>query len=346
MLRSEISHLKPFLLQTGSDKTNFSCSNYIFFNNLPCLYPRKVQDKSYEIRQLTNFDWFTEKMGTTKDIEYFSVEYLRRALDLPDLDIKIDNLYFNPKTASNIIRTDHTLIDETVKFVNENLSEQLFKGDSTKIRHGENNSGKLLTMTQLMDDEHYINLRQKQIDEQMKQNSTEYIYYSGLIKFKDYESKIRFLNTGAAYFGIKAHKNVLTTMCDADFINSLKIYSSEYLGGSPQKIVKDLNRVFESSESGIKLENSDFSHEKAYNILLENNIMIRFNSFLDTLRAKEILSNSKFLKSHVVLGKPKIKYYNGRFLSSFDMSVKNSVRNLENILEIRSDYATKKILKI
>jgi hypothetical protein len=39
--------------------------------------------------------------------------------------------------------------------------------------------------------------------------------------------------------------------------------------------------------------------------------------------------------------KPIIRYYNGHFINGYDMILKNSISNLEGVLNINSDYLEK-----
>jgi hypothetical protein len=340
-----MNYIIPFFIQQNSEKTYFAKSNYVYFSSMPCLYPMKNDKNEYVVKHLTNNDWYTDKMKSIKDIEYFSLEYLNRSLDLPDVELVLDSIFFSPTSAAKTNPLDHTILNETNKFVEEHYEDSKSKTNVYKIKKGKQ-GGNLVHVNDLLEDEHYLNLRKKQIDNQMRLNSSESLYYNGIIKFKDYESKIEFLNTGAAYFGIKAYKNVTTTFIDADFANIIMIISSEYIGVPASQVLDQLNRIICKKDPSKILEQCKFTHDFANRLFLEPRVRLRFNSFVDAYNVSEILKSATEFKSIICFSRPRLKYYNGYFVNSFDMMVKNSVTNLDKVLTVKSDYATRKLLKI
>jgi len=127
---------------------------------------------------------------------------------------------------------------------------------------------------------------------QMK-NLSRGIFLNGLLKFNDYESKLRFLTSPVYRFGMKFYdqqKNI--HFSDADFANTLSIQSKKFDNRSLSDACKIINTVLLSS--GFSSEDlCTIGNLKAMaDVQLENvlvrpntNVSVRFHNFYEAREA-------------------------------------------------------------
>ena len=250
----------------------------------------KNEKNELVIKHLTNIDWINENIKSTNNYKDFTIEYLKRALNLDDAELKFDSMYFYPKSIQKKIYIHHDIVNETVDFVSENVEDSLQESKFKKEKN--KNKGDRLSLSEILEDEHFINLRKKQIDDQILSNLKENIYFNGLIKLNSYEKKLNFLNTGAAFFGVKIFKNVNSKILDADFVNLIKINNNIPGDINPEEILTIFRNYFSTLNPELGFEMASFNHNKVINTP-KKSIIIRMNSFLECLKITNFLRDKK-----------------------------------------------------
>jgi hypothetical protein len=250
---------------------------------MPYLYPIKDNKGQIVIKHLTNFDWMSQKTSVVHKMENFSNCYLKRSLQdtTNDIDVQITGLYFYPGKDRSTSYQDHYVIDESIDFVNTNYHDMFNRsgGSNTKIKGKKaSRNEKSISLKDIIEDPHYITLKKREIDVQIKYYSNENIYFTGFIEFKSYEEKLKFLNTGVYWFGLNVHRTNFVRFNDADFMNVLKISNPLWLNRDSRLVLKDLNRMI--GNSGLELQLPEyFDKTIPRDKIWDKQLWLRFNSF-------------------------------------------------------------------
>jgi hypothetical protein len=363
---------EPLLLQKNTNLTNFDFSNYVYFTSMPFFYP--IQDRESgktTIKHLNNEIIIKNGINLSKSPEFktFVEKYLLRAVlngfnternndqyienSMKNMRVEILNC-FSAKSQTNDYY-DINLVNESVDFISE-----VFEGTDEAKHESMERIGRYRTyyktevdeskeeiynMNKFIENTKYLQLRKFEIEKEIKGRMKEPILCSGLIQFNNYEEKKLFLNSGAGVFGVHLQgKNV--RFMDADFCNILEI--KHYLGDMNLKdLMKFINlRLKIKNANGLMLEMPNYVNDISGVLssqTLEDpdtRIYLRFNSFLNALRAYEIFKEDPLKKViRAKLNKPIVRFYNGHFFSGLELVLKNTITDLEKILSIPSNYS-------
>ena len=184
---------------------------------------------------------------------------------------------------------------------------------------------------------------------------------NGFIRFADYQSKLRMMDTAMFLFGLKLHRQEgHIKFYDADFLNSLHVSSQLFgertLGDCCKMVNEALNNAGYKGklfEVGQLKEIDDYKLSEA---MVGSNkrmrISLRFNSFSEALEAHLALSNMRHtgltgqasrINSHFF--EPEPVYFDGKFSTKFEGCIKDKFTGLERINEVNSDYVSRGLLK-
>jgi hypothetical protein len=260
---------------------------------MPYLYPVKDNKGQIILKHLTNFDWANEKIKHLTKMDQFANDYLKRALEGINKDIKIEftGLYFYPQDIQKDNYVDHYMVDEAIDFVNMNYQDNFTIKGTTRVKGGKKISNdKSISLKDMLEDEHYVTLKQREIDVQIYRNSKENIYFNGFVHFNTYEEKVEFLNSGACWFGLNVNMNTFCKFYDADFTNTVKLGIIPMTAAKMENILNNINRVLNYNDSGIEMELPEYIDKTIpRDKLWTPSVLLRFNSFDEAYRAYNIV---------------------------------------------------------
>lgn len=373
LMKYEYMFKEPLLLQKNSNLTNFDFSTYVYFTSMPFFYP--IQDKESGktiIKHLNNEIIIKNGINLSKSPEFksFVEKYLFRAVlngfntenndeytenSMKNMRVEILNCY-SPKSLVNDYY-DMNLVNESVDFINEvfeNTDEAKHESMERMGRYRtyyktevDESKEEIYNMTKFIKNTKYLSLRKHEIEKEIKGRMKDPILCNGLIQFNNYEEKKMFLNSGAGTFGVHLQgKNV--RFMDADFCNVLEV--KHYLGDHCKNI-KDLMKFINlrlkiKNENALMLEMPNYVNDISGTLSSQPlddpdcRIYIRFNSFLNALRAYQLFKEEPLKKViRAKISKPIIRFYNGHFFSGLELVMKNTITDLEKILSIPSNYS-------
>lgn len=177
----------------------------------------------------------------------------------------------------------------------------------------------------------------------------------GLVKFKNYEDKLKFMDTALFLFGMKLHRmNGNVNFYDADFANTLTIKCPLFDNQTLEHCCDLVNHLLRGQSNKIEFEIGklkdmhDFDLSKI--IVRENKgIVLRLSSF------KMAQFIQKFInRKHVMSGDEASTiqcsfkhfvpfYFDGKLATDFESLVKDKFDGLDMINEVRSDYVAQKM---
>lgn len=178
---------------------------------------------------------------------------------------------------------------------------------------------------------------------QMK-NLSKGIFVHGLMKFHNYESKLKFLLSYPYQFGMKFYDQQQSiAFFDADFANTLSINSKEF-NNKPLSHARDfinatlLNSGFESEDLCTVGKLKALHDVQLENVLVRpnTNISIRFHNFSE---AKEAFYHMHQKGLRARFANPTTTYYDAKFATVFENAIKNNFEGLDEIIEVPSNYA-------
>jgi hypothetical protein len=249
---------------------------------MPYLYPVKDGKGQIVVKHLTNFDMINQKILQAQKTENFSIAYLKRSLQdiSKSFKVEISGTYFYPRVKKNNY-VDHYYIDEAVDFVNLNT-----KPIPAKSKKNDKN----ISLKEILEDQHYITLKQRELDIQIMNNSRENLYISGFIHFKSYDEKLKFLNSAPCWFGLNIIKNQFVKFYDADLMNIIQLSDNRFLKQETNYLLKDFNRILGHKNSGIELECSEYTDKTIpRDKIWDKKVWLRFNSFEETYKALHLI---------------------------------------------------------
>lgn len=373
MMKYEYMFKEPLLLQKNSNLTNFDFSTYVYFTSMPFFYP--IQDKESGktiIKHLNNEIIIKNGINLSKSPEFksFVEKYLLRAVlngfntenndeytenSMKNMRVEILSCY-SPKSQVNDYY-DMNLVNESVDFINEVFEntdeakqqsmEKMGKYRTYYKTEVDESKEEIYNMTKFIENTRYLQLRKHEIEKEIKGRIKDPILCNGLIQFNNYEEKKIFLNSGAGTFGVHLQgKNV--RFMDADFCNVLEV--KHYLGDNCKNIkdlMKFINLRFKiKNENALMLEMPNYVNDISGTLSSQTlddpdcRIYIRFNSFLNALRAYQLFKEEPLKKViRAKISKPIIRFYNGHFFSGLELVMKNTITDLEKILSIPSNYS-------
>ena len=317
------------LQENFQTKTKFVESNYIMFRNLPVvthLTQKSLNLKRYASRQVTYED--ISRCIEYKEIdkilsEELAVEELKFQLSKFGPVDSVELLNFSKEDITDIVSraTTKPTKDEMNTFEkmmqnainNVDIKEEVDDFENV-LRTHRHDLLKIMnyraTKSNAEIAKGYLDLTPKEQEEiaasilrkgkQLK-NLNKGIFINGLLKFSDYESKLKFLLSPAYQFGMKFYdqqKNLY--FYDADFGNTLSIQSKEFENKSLNHTWSIINSVLlNSGFTGDDLwmigNLKSISDFKLENVLVRPNasVSVRFHNFYEAKEAFYYLAQSR-----------------------------------------------------
>lgn len=327
MMKHEYAFKEKILFQRNSKATKFDFSNYVFFYGLPLFYPVEDKDtKKVMIKHLNNEILLKNEMIKLQSLKKFSEKYLTRALEeglchssklegelstRRNIKVQIMNSFSFLNKENDYY--DFNLVNESMDFVNEMFESTEESRDPSmrkiskyrtynrsKIQDLDEND--LFYMDKLISNTRYLELRKAEVEGELKKNINNSIYWNGLLLFNNYEEKKHFLKSGAGIFGVHLQGKCVRFF-DADFCNILMFRAADDI--QLDELKRAINIYFTIKEQKhLLLDSPDYFNEITKMTVNQNSsnftnkVFIRFNSFLNALKAYEIL-NEVSIKSLV-----------------------------------------------
>lgn len=156
-------------------------------------------------------------------------------------------------------------------------------------------------LEELSKDKNYLEYRQREIKKQLELGIRRYVYCSGMMIFPTYEEKLIFLKSGAGFFGVTLYKNKCVKFFDADFVNNLMITQFIEEDLPAKTFVSELNKHLLARGFTSEIEIPDYQNKAIQKEILESGAksFVRFNSFLETYNAYNILKSSPSVKVRI-----------------------------------------------
>lgn len=306
---------KPLLIQNNFNQTKFDRSNYIYFTNMPCLFPILEQTSKGEqnilLKHITNEILLLNNMKISdENILEFNKEFLFNSLDNNyfNPEIEISKLYsrVTEKSKKYSENLDFSMAKKAKSNLDNFLSNELIYDPSftTKLKENKKIRGKKsASVDGVKINNYFAELKKLELDQEIMNSVIKSYFSQGFLNFNSYEEKLNFIQSTSYIFGVHIQKQRIEFQ-DADFCHFLSV-----------KLRQNYKEILVDSNNDNYLNNEDDDNDTMGNNMVE---LLKEIKKFDSISLDKLMNyiNLNLIKKRFngeILAKPKYNNYSMEF---------------------------------